>query len=199
MSTVSLIVACLLLALGISLLGFLGYHAFSPLLKVIKSTKINSYQAKKKQCLIDFLNLIEQESFTEALKLLNIVPYLDAPNSSESFLFIRDHNQDFVTRCFFLFEKLGRPTSDVASLEMLFNERFELFTHLFKSQVNKKVLEEKHETDKKKLPSWAKNEFSNKEKELNAAIENNLKDIERSLDKLSKGYTSSPSENLTIH
>ena len=82
---------------------------------------------------------------------------------------------------------------------MLFSERFELHSHLFKAQVNKRVLEEKHETNRKKLPSWAKEEFSSKEKEVNASLTKNLKEIEILLANLSRGILNEDSTGLTIH
>ena len=199
MSSFTLIVILFLLALGATVVAYLGYFIVSPTLRFVKASKSVAVQTKKKQGLSDFMNLIESENFSEALAILPRVPFLDSPSSTENFLFVRDHNQDFVTRCFFLFEKLGKSTTDIANLEMLFNERFELFSHLFKAQVNKKVLEEKHETNKKKLPSWAKEEFSNKEKELNSLLIKNLKEIETLLSSMSSGILNEETSGLTIH
>ncbi len=199
MSSFNFIVILFLLVSGGAFVAYLGYFIFSPILRLIKSSKSVANQSKKRQGLGDFISLIDSEHFAEALLILPKVPFLDSPSSTENFLFVRDHNQDFVTRCFFLFEKLGKSTTDIANLEMLFNERFELYSHLFKAQVNKKVLEEKHETNKKKLPSWAKEEFSSKEKEVNAALVKNLKAIEMLLESLSSGILGEDSANLTIH
>jgi hypothetical protein len=133
----------ILIAIGGGFIAFLGYYVLSPLLSLVKSSKSIASQSKKRQGLEEFIKLIENENFNGALSVLTKVPFLDSPSSTEHFLFVRNHNQDFVTQCFFLFEKLSRPTTDIANLEMLFNERFELFSHLFKAQVNKKVLQEK--------------------------------------------------------
>ena len=199
MSAFNLIVILFLLGLGATFIAYLGYFIFSPILRLIKSSKSVAMQSKKRQGLGDFIALIENENFAEALSILPRVPFLDSPSSTENFLFVRDHNQDFVTRCFFLFEKLGRSTTDIANLEMLFNERFELYSHLLKAQANKRVLEEKHETNRKKLPSWAKEEFSSKEKEVNASLLKNLKDIEILLVSLSSGILNEDTTGLTIH
>jgi len=199
MSFFNLIGALLLLILGGLGVIYLSYFIIKPMLFLVRSSKAVATQSKKRQGLGDFIALIDSENLTEALSILPRVPFLESPNSSENFIFVRDHNQDFVTRCFFLFEKLGRPTTDIANLEMLFSERFELFSHLFKAQVNKKVLEEKHQTDKKKLPSWAREEFSNKERELNSSLAKNLREIELLLAQLSKHTPSEISTNMTIH
>ncbi len=199
MSSINLIVIIFLLILGGAFVAALGYYIINPILRLIKSSKSVAIQTKKRQSLSDFMDLIEGEHFSQALSILPLVPFLDSPSSTENFLFVRDHNQDFVTKCFFLFEKLGHSTSEIANLEMLFNERFELFSHLFKAQVNKKVLEEKHETNRKKLPSWAKEEFSNKENEINSALTRNLKDLESLLSNLSNIIIEETSDSLTIH
>jgi hypothetical protein len=199
MSLINFAVIGILIAIGGGFIAFLGYFALTPLLSLVKSSKSMASQSKKRQGLEEFISLIESENFNGALSVLTKVPFLDSPSSTEHFLFVRNHNQDFVTQCFFLFEKLSWSTTDIANLEMLFNERFELFSHLFKAQVNKKVLQEKHETDKKKLPSWAKDEFSNKEKEINISLSKNLKEIELLLSQLSAGILSESSTNMTIH
>lgn len=199
MSLIDFAIIGFLLALGGISIVFLGFHAFSPLTNLLKSSKSMASQSKRKQGLEDFIKLIDDENYKGALAILTKVPFLESPITTEHFLFVRNHNQDFVTQCFSLFEKLGRSTTDIANLEMLFNERFELFSQLFKAQVNKKVLQEKHETDKKKLPSWAKDEFSNKEKEINISLSKNLKEIEILLSQLSAGIISESSTNMTIH
>jgi hypothetical protein len=191
--TASLVVA------GLTMAGYFSLVLLKPLYDFLKSLRAKARNSEKKKSLLEFSSFIELGDYGRALQIILKVPYLDVASSTDSLLTLRNHNQDFVTKCLMMTEKLNTPGHNVANLEIAFTERFELIALLFKAQVNRRVLEDKRNKEGNKLPAWSILEMEKREQEISNSLDQNLDNIKREIKELSEIISSKSSDEMMIH
>ncbi len=194
-----LLVTASLVVAGLTMAGYFSLVLLKPLYDFLKSLRAKAINSEKKKSLLEFSSFIELGDYSRALQIILKVPYLDVASSTDSLLTLRNHNQDFVTKCLMMTEKLNTPGHNVANLEIAFTERFELIALLFKAQVNRRVLEDKRSKEGNKLPAWSIIEMEKREQEISNSLDQNLDTIKREIKELSEIISSKSSDEMMIH
>jgi hypothetical protein len=143
--------------------------------------------------------LIADHKCQEALKQLRKAVVLDVLSTEERVQAIKEHHQNFLSRCLLLAEEMNSRAENIAEVERLFIERSELQMLLCRANESFTSLQNRREQAGKNVPSWSKTDFEQRIKDIRKELQRNETALSEALKKLYAALAQPVSENIVYH
>ncbi|MCB0322181.1 MAG: hypothetical protein KDD69_01375 [Bdellovibrionales bacterium] len=199
MQLFNFIVAIALLLLGLLITAYFGWLLIAPLFGLYQGGKGSGRHRKAAGRLKKVDALVAEHRCNEALKLLRRCTIFDLPKSDEGIQRIREHHQNFLSRCLLIAEEFGSRAENIAEVERLFIERAELQKLLLRADESFRSLKFRREQAGKHIPSWSKTDFEQRIKEIKSELKRNDMALANALKKLYDSLSRPAVENIVYH
>ena len=143
--------------------------------------------------------LLSQHKCLEAIKMMRKAYVVDIAKTPERIALIKDHHQNFLSRCLLIAEEMGSRADNIAEVERLFIERNELLNLLQKASESYQNLKFRREQAGKNIPSWSQTDFEQRIKEIQKELTRNESELENALGTLFSALGTPTSENIVYH
>ncbi len=199
------ILSLILLALAVATIWFIGsplYGAVRGLFgKGTKRKKPARFGKQKKAAArLDKVDaLLAEQKCLEAIKHMRRAYVLDIPRTAEKIDLLKNHHQNYLSRCLIIAEEMGSRAENIPEVERHFIERNELLILLLKARESFQNLKSRREQAGKNIPSWSQSDFEQRIKEIQSELERNEKELEESLNVLLDALAVPSSENIVYH
>ncbi len=144
-------------------------------------------------------SLLSEQKCLEAIKHMRRAYVLDIPKTPEKIALLKDHHQNFLSRCLLIAEEMGSRAENIPEVERHFIERNELMILLMKARESFQNLKSRREQAGKNIPSWSQSDFEARIKEIEKELERNEEELEDSLNVLFDALGVPSSDNIVYH
>lgn len=205
MGFIDFILSLILLALAVASIWIIGvplYGAVRGLFGKAQPRKKPARFGKQKKAAsrLDKVDaLISEQKCLEAIKQMRKAYVLDIPRTSEKVTLLKNHHQNFLSRCLVIAEEMGSRAENIPEVERHFIERNELLVLLLKARESFQSLKSRREQAGKNIPSWSQSDFEQRIKEIQTELERNEKELEKSITTLLDALSVPSSENIVYH
>lgn len=179
----SFLIALILLFIGGYLSLYFARLVFSPFFSWFRSGNKLFVFRKAELRIKKADELIEKKDYKKAVKELKkaLILKLNNPNLISS---VKEHHQNILSRALIIAEENDTRASHIAEVEQLFLARAELQLLYVNAKSAYSRMQNKRSEKGKALPSWSKEEFKRKRKDIEKELMKNLEDLENALDSL---------------
>lgn len=143
--------------------------------------------------------LIAENRCQDALKQLRRAVVFEVSSGPEGVHAVREHHQNFLSRCLLLAEEMGSRAENIAEVERLFIERAELQKLHLKAVESFKSLKYRREQAGKHVPTWSKADFEQRIGEIKSELSKNENNLQEALKKLFDSLGQPVTENIVYH
>ena len=147
--------------------------------------------------------LIEEKQFKKAIKVLRKSINLEKEPTETTLASVKEHHENILSRFLTISEALGVRITNLQQVESLFSEHADLNVQMARAKLSFQKLQEKRGKLGKEIPSWSKEDFNSRKKEIKVERLANIKELKKELEELYKTLANpappSQESDITYH
>ncbi len=199
MGTSDFIIIFFLSLIGSGVFLYFAWALLSPASLLLRGGKGSFRLSRVANRLKRIDQLLDAEQFDLAIRELRRCVLVNISGSEKVLRELKSHHQNILSRCIVIAEQLGGKLDSLPDVERLLIERTQLL-HLFDNthQAFHKVTEKRVRAGKA-LPTWSKEEYRKRVKQVKSELKRNLGELEEAYEKLFSSITQKEGEQVTYH
>ena len=191
--------AIVLLCIAVCIFSALVYQLAGPFLHLFRGGTDNAKLKRARGKLEQVDALLSNHRPLEALKLLKKAVYFDEIGAYKHISAIKEHHQNFLSRCLIIAEELDRRPRNIAEIEQLFLERSELQILQIRVTESYQNIRFRREKAGKGVPDWSKADFEQRLKQIKEELGRNKNSLTEELNELFKALGTQQSSDQLYH